>query len=43
MIPSKSKALLMTGNSDEMRSMTLAWTGLGLALVFLAYAAICAN
>lgn len=43
MIPSKSKALLMATNANDDRSLTCSWTGLGLAVLFLAFAAICAN
>lgn len=43
MIPSNSKALLMATNTDDSRSLTCTWTGLGLAVLFLAFAAICAS
>lgn len=43
MIPSKSKALLMAANAKDTRSLTCSWTGLGLAVIFLAFAAICTN
>ncbi len=43
MIPSKSKALLMAANANDSRSLTCTWAGLGLAIVFLAFAAICVS
>ncbi len=39
MIPSKSKAILISSCQGDTRSMMLNWAGLGLALVFLAIAA----
>lgn len=40
MIPSKSKTLLMTCCGETSRSLMLNWVGLGLALVFLAFATV---
>ncbi len=39
MIPSKSKALLVACGCETSRSMMLNWAGLGVALLFLAFAA----
>jgi len=43
MIPSKSKALLMATNANDDRSLACSWTGLGLAVLFLAIAAVIAS
>lgn len=43
MIPSNSKALLMATYADDSRSLASTWAGLGLAILFLACAAIYAS
>jgi len=40
MIPSKSKALLVTNGCNDAASLMLSWAGLGAALVFLILATV---